>query len=192
MNKYSKRIYKTTKNLLTGSTEKDEEYQAKAKENVVEIISYWHPNMTINLVDDHTPWQPNAVPPPLNECNIPETNQQQINRPNLLMCSIKYIDIEFDKASGKYYPILYLNDYWNLNADYQPINATLSHLNLSLTFSHLQLWKWQLYLSQGMKNQWYANVFQDDTSDEDQDTIKVIFSAVLDLSEIIIFNVVLF
>jgi len=148
LNKYSKRIYKTTKNLLTGSTEKDEEYQAKAKENVVEIISYWHPNMTINLVDDHTPWQPNAVPPPLNEY------------------------IEFDKASGKYYPILYLNDYWNLNADYQPINATLSHLNLSLTFSHLQLWKWQLYLSQGMKNQWYANVFQDDTSDEDQDTIK--------------------
>lgn len=68
LNKYSKRIYKTTKNLLTGSTDKDEEYQQKAKENIVETISFWHPNLTINIVDDHTPWQRNQVPPPLNDC----------------------------------------------------------------------------------------------------------------------------
>ena len=68
LNKFSKRIYKTTKNLLTGSTEKDEEYQQKAKEKVVEVISFWHPNLTINIVDDHTPWQRNQVPPPLNDC----------------------------------------------------------------------------------------------------------------------------
>jgi aspartate carbamoyltransferase regulatory subunit len=54
--------------LLTGDTEKDVDYQQKAKENVVEIISYWHPNMTINLIDDHTAWQQNNIPPPLNEC----------------------------------------------------------------------------------------------------------------------------
>ncbi len=75
-------------------------------------------------------------------------------------------------ASGKYYPIIFLNDYWNLNSDYQPINATLSHLNLSLTFSHLQLWKWQLYLSQSMRSSW-GQMFADDNADEDQDTIKV-------------------
>ena len=67
LNKYSKRIYKTTKNLLTGATDKDEDYQLKAKDNLVEILSFWHPNLTINLVDDHSPWQPNSVPPPLNE-----------------------------------------------------------------------------------------------------------------------------
>lgn len=149
LNKYSKKVYKTTKNLLTGSTDKNEEYQAKAKENIVEILSHWHPNLTINLVDDHTPWQRNQVPPPLNEY------------------------IEFDRISGKYYPIVFLNDYWNLHADYQPINSTLTHVNLSLTFSHLQLWKWQMYLSQSMKNQWYGGMLADDTSDEDQDTIKV-------------------
>lgn len=85
LNKYSKKAYKTTKNLLTGSTDKDEEYQAKAKQNIVEILSHWHPNLTINLVDDHTPWQPNSVPPPVNDY------------------------VEFDKISGKYYPIVYLN-----------------------------------------------------------------------------------
>ena len=64
-----------------------------------------------------------------------------------------------------------MNDYWNLNADYQPINDTLTQLNLSITFSHMQLWKWQLYVSQSMKNQW-SNYFSDDTSEEDQDTLK--------------------
>ncbi|CAF0939732.1 unnamed protein product [Brachionus calyciflorus] len=147
LNKYMKKTYKKTKNLLTGTTDKTEEYQQKANENLVEIISHWHPNMTINLVDDHSPWVQNSVPAPLNEY------------------------VEFDKATGKYYPVLYLNDYWNLNADYQPINDTLSHLNLSLTFSHIQLWKWQLYISQNMRSQW-SNFFSDDATDEDQDTIK--------------------
>ena len=63
-----KKTYKSTKNLLTGSTEKDENYQIKAKDNLVEIISNWHPNITVNLVDDHTPWVQGSVPPPLNEC----------------------------------------------------------------------------------------------------------------------------
>jgi hypothetical protein len=31
-------------------------------------VSHWHPNITINLLDDHTPWQKSAVPAPLNEC----------------------------------------------------------------------------------------------------------------------------
>lgn len=148
LNKYSKKTYKTTKNLLTGETDKDEEYQLKAKDRVVEILSFWHPNLTINIVDDHTPWVKNQVPPPLNE------------------------HVEFDKVTGKYYPILYLNDYWNLHEDYMPINDTVSHVNLTLTFSHIQLWKWQLYLSQSVKNQWYGGMMADDSNDEDQDTIK--------------------
>lgn len=148
LNKYSKKTYKTTKNLLTGETDKDEEYQIKAKDKVVEILSFWHPNLTLNIVDDHTPWVKNQVPPPLNE------------------------HIEFDKVTGKYYPIIYLNDYWNLHEDYMPINSTVSHVNLTLTFTHIQLWKWQLYLSQSVKNQWYGGMLAEESSDEDQDTIK--------------------
>jgi aspartate carbamoyltransferase regulatory subunit len=68
LNKYSKKIYKKTKNLITGDTEKDADYQQKADNNIIELLSYWHPNLTINLIDDHTPWQKNAVPPPINEC----------------------------------------------------------------------------------------------------------------------------
>ena len=35
-----------------------------------EILSHWHPNMTINLVVDQTNWVPGQVPPPLNECKL--------------------------------------------------------------------------------------------------------------------------
>lgn len=84
----------------------------------------------------------------------------------------KRLVVEFDKISGKYYPIVYLNDYWNLHSDYQPVNSTVSSLNLTLTFSHLQLWKWQLYISQSVKNQWYGSMLQEDSTDDDQDTIK--------------------
>lgn len=34
----------------------------------VEVISHWHPNLTINIVDDHTPWVKGSVPPPLDQC----------------------------------------------------------------------------------------------------------------------------
>lgn len=34
----------------------------------VEVISHWHPNLTINMVDDHTPWVKGSVPPPLDQC----------------------------------------------------------------------------------------------------------------------------
>ena len=89
------------------------------------------------------------------------------------------LDVQFEKFSGKYYPIVYLNDYWNLNSDYQPINSTLSHLNLSLTFSHLQLWKWQLYLSQSMRHQWYGMLTEETSNGDDQDTIKVSLTTVV-------------
>ena len=39
-------------------------------------------------------------------------------------------DIEFDSESGGYYPILYLNDYWNLAQDYMPINDTTKSVSL--------------------------------------------------------------
>lgn len=63
-----KKTYKKTKNLLTGSSDQSEEYQQKAADNLVEIISHWHPNLTINLIDDQTLWVQNTVPPPMNDC----------------------------------------------------------------------------------------------------------------------------
>ena len=35
------------------------------------------------------------------------------------------LDVEFiPDGSPHYYPILYFNDYWNMNSDYMPINES--------------------------------------------------------------------
>ncbi|CAF4198146.1 unnamed protein product [Rotaria socialis] len=67
LNRYKKKVYKKTKNLLTGNTEQDEEYQKKAEDKLVELLSHWHSNMTINLLDDQSPWAKGSVPPPMDK-----------------------------------------------------------------------------------------------------------------------------
>lgn len=42
--------------------------QSPANNKPAEIISYWHPNLTINLMDDQTSWTQGSVPQPLDEC----------------------------------------------------------------------------------------------------------------------------
>ncbi|XP_030400249.1 cleft lip and palate transmembrane protein 1 isoform X3 [Gopherus evgoodei] len=151
INKYKRRRFQKTKNLLTGETEADPEMIKRAEDfGPVEVISHWHPNLTINIVDDHTPWVKGSVPPPLDQY------------------------VKFDAVSGDYYPILYFNDYWNLQKDYFPINETAERLPFRLSFCPLSLWRWQLYAAQSTKSLW--NFLGEDLyeqSDEEQDSVKV-------------------
>ena len=50
-----------------------------------------------------------------------------VNEENLIFKQIFNIDLDlqYESQTGKYYPILYLNNYWNLLVDYQPINTTV-------------------------------------------------------------------
>merc|ERR1712226_663038 len=154
LNKYKKRKFHTTTNLLTGTTDVDPDLVRLPNETTVEVLSHWHPNLTINLVDDQTPWMRGAVPAPLDDY------------------------IEFIPGQNNYYPILYLNDYWNLNSDYQPINETCKTLNLTLTYYPLSLFKWQMYAAQSMRNKWSSMLGGDlmpEENDDDQDSLKQAF-----------------
>lgn len=82
--------------------------------------------------------------------------------------------MKFDAVSGDYYPIIYFNDYWNLQKDYYPINESLASLPLRVSFCPLSLWRWQLYAAQSTKSPW--NFLGDELyeqSDEEQDSVKV-------------------
>lgn len=153
MNKFKKKYYAKTANLLTGETAATLEEQAKAAEGVKhEIFSHWHPNITINLVNDYTPWIPGQVPPPLDEF------------------------VEFTPSFQNYKPILYMNDYWNLNKEFQPINETVKVLNLTMTYQPLSMFKWQMYSAQQMRNRFNVmGSFMGEEEDEDQDSIKEAF-----------------
>ncbi|KAI1302398.1 Cleft lip and palate transmembrane protein 1 -like protein [Halotydeus destructor] len=155
LNRFKKRRYKKTHNLLSGETSASKETQEKVEQNIKhEIISHWHENLTINIIDDHTPWVPGSVPQPLDEF------------------------VEFEPVTGKYYPIVYMNDYWNLLRDYQPINSTTLSLPLHLTYQPLTMFRWQMYTAQQMRSKWTSSVFGSEMmeeSDEDQDAVKEAF-----------------
>ncbi|XP_045624717.1 putative lipid scramblase CLPTM1 [Procambarus clarkii] len=155
LNKYKRRRYKKTSNLITGETKLTDEEVLKADTLKEEIVSHWHPNLTINIVHDFTQWTRGAVPPPLDEY------------------------VEFTPAGDRYKPITFLNTYWNLVKDYQAINSSSENLELSLTFQPLSLFKWQLYAAQAMKSRWPGTAMLEglggDEDEEDQDTIKEAF-----------------
>lgn len=151
LNKFKRRRYTKTKNLLTGETSATPEEVLKAETLKEEVVSHWHPNLTINLVTDQTNWAQGAVPPPLNEY------------------------IEFVDGGAQYKPVIYFNDFWNMLRDYQPINSSVKTLDLELTFQPLSLFKWQMYTAQSMRNKWTSSMFGDnfaEEEDEDQDSVK--------------------
>jgi hypothetical protein len=152
LNKFKKKHYKQTQNLITGETAQSKEDQEKAAVMKYEVLNYWHPNITVNLVTDQTAWTKGQVPSPLD----------------------KYV--KFHAQSNKYYPILFFNDYWNLGSDYQPVNETVKELELTITYSPLSLFKWQLYASQKNQAKWSqmlgGEMAGQDEGDDEQDTIK--------------------
>lgn len=151
LNRYKRRTIKKTQNLLTGKTSVDEDLLKHAEEHGhVEIISHWHPNMTVNLVVDQTPWSKGKIPSPLDEV------------------------IHFDETGTLYEPVLYINDYWNLLREFTPINDTVKTVTFSITFQPISLFKLQMYVSQNQQSQWQA-MFGDsvgDSSEADQDALK--------------------
>eukprot|EP00441_Pelagodinium_beii_P027617 CAMPEP_0197677498 /NCGR_PEP_ID=MMETSP1338-20131121/88504_1 /TAXON_ID=43686 ORGANISM="Pelagodinium beii, Strain RCC1491" /NCGR_SAMPLE_ID=MMETSP1338 /ASSEMBLY_ACC=CAM_ASM_000754 /LENGTH=557 /DNA_ID=CAMNT_0043258325 /DNA_START=14 /DNA_END=1684 /DNA_ORIENTATION=+ len=58
------------------------------------------------------------------------------------------------KTEGVYQPYLYVSDFWLLEKDYLPLNATLADrpMNLSITYSMIGLFSWSVQLQ--MAEQW--------------------------------------
>lgn len=51
-----------------------------------------------------------------------------------------------------------MNDFWNMQRDYQPLNDTVKELELKLTYQPLSLFKWQIYAAQTMRNKWTSSL----------------------------------
>eukprot|EP01087_Luapelamoeba_hula_P006997 TRINITY_DN1707_c2_g1_i1.p1 TRINITY_DN1707_c2_g1~~TRINITY_DN1707_c2_g1_i1.p1 ORF type:complete len:657 (-),score=136.11 TRINITY_DN1707_c2_g1_i1:83-2053(-) len=124
LNEYLKKPkLKGRKNLISGELEDSPEalaeQEARGKEELV-YISFWRPNMTINLVHDMTVFPRGGIP-------------QQIKD-----------HMQFDKNGDNYYPTLYFNNFWLLREHLYPINETTPVLPLRLDFFLLSMWKWQM------------------------------------------------
>lgn len=67
-------------------------------------------------------------------------------------------DIYFLPGEKYYKPVIYLNDFWNMQRDYQPLNDSVKELELQLTYQPLSLFKWQIYAAQTMRNKWTPSI----------------------------------
>ncbi|XP_050369046.1 uncharacterized protein LOC126787164 [Argentina anserina] len=104
-------------------TEVVDDIQGDSEDNgPEEWVSYWKPNITVNLVDDFTRYPHNTVPP-----NI-----------------APYLNVE--PNSGNYFPTVYFNEFWLLRDKLIPINETVKELPLNLEVGPISMTKWQLFL----------------------------------------------
>ncbi|XP_068647969.1 uncharacterized protein [Aristolochia californica] len=87
-----------------------------------EWVSFWKPNITINLVDDFTKYTLNAIPP-----NV-----------------AGYLNVQ-QKSQG-YYPTIFFNEFWLLRDKLIRLNDSVTELPLHLEVSPISMTKWQLFL----------------------------------------------
>lgn len=76
------------------------------------------------------------------------------------------LDVHFLPGGNMYKPIIYMNDFWNMQRDYQPLNNTVEQLDLKLTYQPLSLFKWQIYAAQSVRNKWTSS-FMGTSEDKD-------------------------
>ncbi|XP_074575026.1 uncharacterized protein LOC141831544 [Curcuma longa] len=112
-----------------GSEEEESAFQAKDDkqdeindESHDEWISYWKPNVTIDLVDDFTRYSHNQIPPHI----------------------AGYINVE--PTTGNYYPTIFFNEFWLLRDKLIPLNDTVIEVPLNLELAVISLTKWQFFL----------------------------------------------
>ncbi|KAI8900570.1 cleft lip and palate transmembrane protein 1-domain-containing protein [Globomyces pollinis-pini] len=107
------------KNLINDENEgKDVEEDVEIPN---QIVSYWWPNVTMNIV---------ALDSMINLKSLPPKIIQQIR---------------LDETGTQYFPIFYTNDFWMLTENLMLINSTVQELNMTITFEPLSMWKFQLY-----------------------------------------------
>ncbi|PSR88075.1 Cleft lip and palate transmembrane protein [Actinidia chinensis var. chinensis] len=100
----------------------DEAQEDANADGPVEWVSYWKPNITVNLIDDFTRYPKNAVPPNIDP----------------------YMNLE--PKTGNYYPTIFFNEFWLLRDKLIPINDTVTDLPLNLEVGPISMTKWQMFL----------------------------------------------
>ncbi|KAJ6252775.1 cleft lip and palate transmembrane protein [Anaeramoeba flamelloides] len=127
-----------------------EEQKEKEQEEEIIIKSYWYSNLTIGLVNEFTAFKAGQVPPHV--VNL----------------------IDYNKKTRKYYPIIYINEFWMLKEYLIPINETVDQLPLTIKFEIMPAWKFHVFTmfkeSLSMQQQIGNSLMEDE-----QDELKKIF-----------------
>lgn len=119
----AKKKTKKTKNLLAGADEAEEVHEEDSAPGPV-IKSFYHPNVTMSFIPDTgvMPWP--SVHPAVRQFTILEPTGAR-------------------DATGQnswYYPVLFLNTFWQLRAHMQEINSTVTKLPIHIDLNNQANW----------------------------------------------------
>ncbi|GAA5984062.1 hypothetical protein JCM10908_006032 [Rhodotorula pacifica] len=138
----TQRKVRAVKNLLTGKSDKekaeaeaaqkaeDEKEETEEERKARPIVSFYHPNVTLELVADSGTLELAKTPEPVRA----------------------HIHIARDGATTfdnkqAYFPILFPNDFWLLTSHMNPINSSVSRLPLRVELKPTSLFKFQIQSS---------------------------------------------
>lgn len=127
-----KKKVRKARNLLDSRATPEEE-AAEAKEAAAPAImaSYYHPNFTLSMV-------PKAG---------------VLSYPHLQPAAREFVQLESTGArdesgqNGWYYPVLYLNTFWQLRTHMTELNSTVTTLPLNIHINSLAYWKFNILAS---------------------------------------------
>ena len=136
LNQYlpKKRIRKL-KNLLDKANETEDAVESQPQG--LQIGSYYHPNFTVSVIPDSGVQNWLSMHPSLRKnVNLEPTGARDESGQN-----------------GWYYPVFFLNTFWQLRSHMTELNDTVTTLPLNLELNNLASWKYSIYASMddGMK-----------------------------------------
>lgn len=125
------------KNLLHSGEEGGEEEEEEDNTQGLQFASYYHPNFTVSMIPDSGTINYQTVHPAVRQ----------------------YVQLESTGArdatgqNGWYYPVLFLNTFWQLRNHMTELNSTVETLPLHISLNNLKNWKFNLYatMDEGMK-----------------------------------------
>lgn len=127
LNQYHpKKKAKKLKKLLASSGEVEEEEEDDTPS--VQTLSYYHPNFTISMIPDS------------GSLRLPQMNP----------AARQYVQLERSGArdlsgrNGWYYPILFLNTFWQLKSHMTELNSTVETLPLRFTLNNMANWQFNI------------------------------------------------
>ncbi|KAG0268637.1 hypothetical protein DFQ27_006139 [Actinomortierella ambigua] len=154
---HKKRWEPKVKKLIGGKDEESEEDATQAPGPVLNkttIVSYWHQNLTINIMGDRAAIQYGQTPPQLQSLYQLE--------------STGHVD---ENGNGYVLPVLYVNDFWLLREHMTLINSTVDELPLRINYYPLSFMKLHMYASMDMSFQ-QQSAFGGASTGSEMDEVK--------------------
>lgn len=131
LNQYlPKKKAKKLKNLLASSEEIQEEEEEDNTPDV-QIVSYFHPNFTVSLIPDAGTQKYGQIHPAI--------------RQNMQLESTGARDSS--GQNGWYYPMVFLNTFWQLRSHMTELNSTVESMPLRITLNQMKNWKFNIIAS---------------------------------------------